>query len=269
MKLFKLIKSMDYVTYPSYKELVKISDAVTNSMSNFRDIIISAIIGLLFETSPLSGYILAPFKEKFPNLPVWNDVVAYKNLSLFLSILIAVLVFFIIKCASEIYIRIESNKSTKRKRDILVYEFYNVAIPQLIEVKSILEQMKEDDSEEERKKVLFLLQAKYEVCELYRFLCDMKVVERDKTGMQTNDSSTLYNRISKCAYITFLSEMLDIMFEIVNGLCNSCPKTAQQDISEIYSFLNSTGIFDNVAEIKEQLSEIKTKLQPLYNKIGE
>ena len=28
MKFFKLIKSIDYVTYPTYKELVKISDAV-------------------------------------------------------------------------------------------------------------------------------------------------------------------------------------------------------------------------------------------------
>lgn len=54
MKLFKLIKSIDYVSYPSYKELVKISDAVSNSVATFRDMLISTIVGILFDKTPLS-----------------------------------------------------------------------------------------------------------------------------------------------------------------------------------------------------------------------
>lgn len=63
MKLFKLVKSIDYVTYPVYKELLKISKTVNDSLSNFKTILVSAAIGVLFDASPLSQYIVNLLKE--------------------------------------------------------------------------------------------------------------------------------------------------------------------------------------------------------------
>ena len=62
MKLFKLIKSIDYVTYPAYKELVRISNTVSDSVRAFRNVLISAIAGVLFNLTPLSNLMLAKIK---------------------------------------------------------------------------------------------------------------------------------------------------------------------------------------------------------------
>ena len=153
MKLFKLIKSIDYVSYPAYKELVKISDAVCNSVATFRDMLVSTIVGILFDKTPLSECILTCLSNKFPGGTIEN-IAKYENSPLILSIIIAVAFFGLFKLVYFIKTRWGSNKNTKKKRDILVHEFYNVAIPQLIEVKSIIEQIKDDTSGEKRKKAL-------------------------------------------------------------------------------------------------------------------
>lgn len=148
MKLFKLIKSIDYVAYPSYKELVKISDAVTNSIETFRDMLISAIIGVLFDVTPLSGCIVSLIKEN-NSTDIVQKIISYEDITIFISIFITLIVYGAINLVHFIYARWGSNKNTKKKRDIIVYEFYNVAIPQLIEVKSILEQVKEIEAKSE------------------------------------------------------------------------------------------------------------------------
>lgn len=259
MKLFKLIKSIDYVSYPSYKELVKISDAVSNSIANFREMLISTVVGVLFNQTPLSERILSCLANKFPNSTV-EKIAKYENSPIILSIIIAITIFCLIRLAYFIKARWRSNKNTKKKRDILVHEFYNVAIPQLIEVKSIVEQIKDDKSGEKRKKVLLLLQAKHEICDLYRSLFDMNIIENDKTGLQTDASYTLSNRISKCAYINFLEEMLDIMYVIYTELSTNCNDSAEDDVGDICSAINSSGVFDKVKDIEGQLQKIKNKI---------
>ena len=262
MKLFKLIKSINYVSYPAYKELIKISDAVSNSTANFRDIIISIIAGVLFDNTPLSNYILTYAANNASNCVIKN-IVEYENSSLILSILIAIIIFVLIKAIYFIMSRFGSNKNTKKKRDILVHEFYNVAIPQLIEVKSILEQIKERNVCKNRKKTLLLLQAKYEICDLYRNLLNIKFIEKSKKGRQTNDSDILSSRISKCAYKNFLEEMLDIMHQIYKELSNDCSDSAKDDIDDIRSIINSSGVFDKVTEIKNKLQEIRKEINAL------
>lgn len=259
MKLFKLIKSIDYVAYPSYKELVKISDAVTNSIATFRDMLISAIIGILFDVTPLSGCIVLFIKENNSSSIV-QEIVSYEGVTIFVSIFIALIIYGVINLVQFIYARWGSNKNTKKKRDIIVYEFYNVAIPQLIEVKSILEQVEEDKSDEERKKLLLILQAKYEICNLYGLLSEMCVIERDRTGAQTDNSNNIYDRISKSAYNTFLMEMLEIMFQIYTKLKESQDTSIADDIADIRTNINKTGVFDKVGELEERLNEIKLEV---------
>jgi len=261
MKLFKLIKSIDYVSYPSYKELVKISNAVSNSIDTFRDLLLSTIIGVLFDKTPLSECLLQCLAEKFPN-SIAEQIAAYDNSSLILSIIIAVLAFCAIKLFYFIKARININKNTKKKRDVLVHEFYNIAIPQLIEVKSIIEQTTEDTSGDHRKKLLLLLQAKYEVCDLNRSLFEMNIIERDKTGLQTKDSHILSDRISKCAYINFLEEMLDIIEIIYKELSAISDDYLENDINDIRATINASGVFDKLKELKPKLTEIKAKINP-------
>lgn len=260
MKLFKLIKSIHYVSYPSYKELVKISDALSNSIASFRDMLISAVVGVLFEKTPLSEKILMCLADGFPDSTI-EDIAKYENSPITLSVIIAATIFGLLKLANFIKTRWGSNKNTKQKRDKLVYEFYNVAIPQLIEAKSILEQIRDDESGEERKKILLLLQAEHEICDLHRRLFNMKIIEKDKDGKQTGDSDTLSSRISKCAYINFLEEMLDVMYEIYKELSENCGNTAEDDIGSICATIKSSGVFSQVNEIEEKLQEIKDKIE--------
>ncbi len=261
MKLFKLIKSIDYVSYPAYKELVKISDAVCNSVATFRDMLVSTIVGILFDKTPLSECILTCLSNKFPGGTIEN-IAKYENSPLILSIIIAVAFFGLFKLVYFIKTRWGSNKNTKKKRDILVHEFYNVAIPQLIEVKSIIEQIKDDTSGEKRKKALLLLQAKYEICDLHESLFNMNIIEKDKTGLQTENSYTLSSRISKCAYIDFLEEMLDIMYVIYTELSATCNDMAKDDIADIRSTINASVVFSKAKEIECKLQEIKNNINP-------
>ncbi len=261
MKLFKLIKSIDYVSYPAYKELVKISDAVSNSIANFRDMIVSTFVGVLFDKTPLSCYIITYVKNNVSNSVV-KDIVQCQNADLILSIFIGITIFLLIKTVCFIISRFGSNKNTKKKRDILVHEFYNVAIPQLIEVKSIMEQIQEDNSCDNRKKTLLLLQAKHEICDLYRNILNMNIIEKNKTGVKTDDSFLLSCRISNCAYINFLDEMLDIMYMIYTELHTGCCEAAKEDIEDIRSTINSSGIFNKVDEIQEKLQSIRKIINP-------
>lgn len=119
MKFFKLIKSIDYVSYPTYKELMKISDAVSNSVAAFRNVLISAILGILFDKTPLSEYILTCIAKKFPGSTIEN-IANYESSPAILSIIIAVVFWGIFKFSNFIKERWGSNKNTKKKRDILV-----------------------------------------------------------------------------------------------------------------------------------------------------
>lgn len=258
MKFYKLIKSIDYVNYPSYKELVKISDSVSNSVIAFRDMLISIAVGVLFEVAPLSTCILSCLAEKFPN-KVMKAITEYKNSSAILSIIIATIVFLIFRFVRFVILRWGSNKNTKQKRDLLVHEFYRVSIPQLIEIKSIIEQMREEPSGEDRKKTLLLLQAKHEMCDLYGNLFEMKIIEKDKTGMQTDDSHILSSRIGKSAYIAFLEEMLELLEIIYEELSKSGNSNVKKDMDDIRSLINISGGF-KINEIECQLKKIKSKI---------
>lgn len=259
MKLFKLIKSIDYVNYPSYKVLVKISDTLSNSINNLYEIVFSVIVGVIFDKAPISACIAIFITNKYPNGTL-ETIVLNDNFSLVFSIVASTIVFGIIKLMHFIKVRWGSNKNTKEKRDSLVREFYNVAIPQLIEVKSIVEHVEEYKSCEMRKEKLLLLQAKYEVFELYRHLKSMNIIENDKSGVQTSDSNILSNRISKCAYICFLEEMLDVMFDIYIKLSVDNDYSAQEDAKEIRELINSSGVFTKEDSVKLKLEEIRNTI---------
>ena len=122
MKLFKLIKSIDYVTYPAYKELVRISNTVSDSVRAFRDILISAIAGVLFNLTPLSNLILSKIKGQSPS-GIIEKIINYENTPIFISIIAAIIIYGGINLVKAIQIRWGSNKNTKPKRDIYYTNF--------------------------------------------------------------------------------------------------------------------------------------------------
>lgn len=260
MKLFKLVKSIDYVTYPVYKELLKISKTVNDSLSNFKTILVSAAIGVLFDASPLSQYIVNLLKEQ-PLPKFLLKTISGKNAPLFLSIIIALLFYAIVCAVHWVAVRYSSNKNTVEKQNDIVDEFYAIAIPQLIEVKSILEQVDEDNSNDDRKKLLLLLQAKHEIQKLNKMLHQMCIIEHGKLGNQTDDSQELAGRIGKCAYITFLEEMLVIIYKIYEGLKGTSSPMVNEDMGELRAIVLSVGVFDKVSEIKETLNGVRNSMK--------
>ena len=188
-----------------------------------------------------------------------EKIINYENTPIFISIIAARIIYGVINLAKAIRIRWGSNKNTKTKRDILVYEFYNVAIPQLVEVKSILEQIDENQSIDERKKVLLLLQAKHEICNLYEMLSEMRIIEREKSGCPTIHSNILSDRISPSAYNTFLEEMLANFSSIYRDLSVYCDKSLvrEEELDDIRACINKTGVFDQVDSIHNALEDCK------------
>lgn len=110
------------------------------------------------------------------------------------------------------------------------------------------------------KNLLLILQAKFEICNLYGLLSEMRVIERDRTGTQTDNSNNIYDRISKSAYNTFLMEMLEIMFQIYTKLKKSQDTNIADDIADIRTNINKTGVFDKVEGLKKRLEEIKLEV---------
>jgi len=263
MKLFKLIKTSDYVSYPIYKELVKINDSISNSITTFRDVLISTIVGVLFDKTPVSNQLLMFAKSFFPN-NIIGEMAQFEGASILLSTSIGFLFYGLIKFYHFMKTRLTSNKNSKRKRDCLVDEFYKLAIPQLIEVKSMLEQVEEietKDAKDLRKKILILLQAKHEICDLYNFIYSMHVIERGKKGVQTNDSTILISRISQCAYKNFLEEMLDLLHTIYSNLKMNCCDNAKDDMEKVLSVINSSGVFDKIQEVYEKQLSIQRQIR--------
>lgn len=248
MRLFKLIQSIDYVTYPAYRELARISDTIGNHFSNIRDAIIACIIGTLFEKAPISSTFIGILESKsfFPFLAA---KLGSENLPLFTSIILAILVFLILKLIEFICARWGSNKSTKKKRDAIIHEFYSVAIPRMIKVKGLIEKMDEEESCKGQKKRLLLAQARYEVRELYGLILRLKIVEHSRNGKQTSASFIVQSRISKFAYTSFMLELLDIIQTIYNKI-SIYEKEAQEDIADIQAIINGRTPFmiDGVEE---------------------
>lgn len=146
MKLFKLIKSVDYVTYPTYREVAEINKKLGDSLDNFRDMLISAIIGIALDTMFISTWLLKFLKCRFPKDTLLGSFARAEGAGTLLALLIVAAVYLLIKLARYICYLKTTNKDTDEKRAALVHGLYNIIIPQLVETKSIWEQFDADPS---------------------------------------------------------------------------------------------------------------------------
>lgn len=221
MKFYKLVKSIDFVTYPVLIELQKINEVLGDSISNFRKMIISAAVGMLFDLTPISSLII---ENIFCNSKIsWlSSFAKINNSDTFVAFIIALIFYFVLVLFNYFSKRWGSNKNTTKERTQIVLKFYTVVIPQLISIKSIIEQHDESFAHDKDKRYLLLLQAKYEICELINILSELNVIEIDKKGLLTKNSKDVLDQIGPNAYFTILIHVLNRAKDIYKRLisCN-------------------------------------------------
>lgn len=260
MKLFKLTKSVNYVTYPVYSELVNISNSITDAMKTLKNLLLSLITGYVVNNSIIAKIIIAWLKGNFPKITEkLVEIFGDEIVSLLIYIIFSVMTYYIIKLACFLISMKKSNKNTDKKRAHIRYVFYDVSIPLLIEGKSIIEQYEDDKSDEKKKKLLLLLQAYNCIDELYEMLFSFKVIEKDKKGKQTLDSYEIYENIGKSAYDTVLAEMLDNICKLYGYFNDENKEKTIIERESLKSMLNSHGVFDEVESIQSELTEAKMK----------
>jgi hypothetical protein len=258
MKSYKVIKSVDYTVYPIYKEIVKINDSIKDTIAGYVQIIVSAIACVAFEKTIISTSILECIRKAFPQ-SVFVSVTKQENASLVISVLLALLVLIILKAFRFLRIRWSNNKNTKAKRDIIVRDFYHIAIPQLVEIKGMIEKsdLMKSQQIEGKKRLLLLLQAFYEIMELNTLLQNMKVIER-KNGEKRESSTILLSRIGERTYITFCQEMLYCLVDLYNKLKEET--NTEIELDHIKTIINEGGIFSEIDEVEDDLNEYMEKL---------
>lgn len=217
MKTFKIIKSMNYVSYPIYQELVKIG----GSVSSFKNVLIAAFVGMLVDKTPLSSFILEAIlcMTKKENL-IDCEPKIMENSKIAISIIIALLIFALSQLFHYLSERLGSNKNTRKKQEKIAYEFYNVVIPILIEVKGLVEQAQESekDGKNNNNIKLYLLQALFNMHELDKIVTNMDIKVKKITGKDDKDSRAVLEQINENAYRTFCYETSCVINTLSNEI---------------------------------------------------
>lgn len=194
MKFHKLVKSIDYVTYPSYLELRKINKKLGDSLSSIQNVLVSALIGFFLDKIMMFRWLADVLKNE--TLKAFFDDEIVNKLTAFA---IALLFYYALKFIRYADSRWGSNKDTVDERKSIVFTFYRCIVPNLISLKSLLQQHDESDKDEIDKRYLLLLQAHHEVCDIFDELDKINVVEFRKTPkkmlkIRINNSSADLNQ---------------------------------------------------------------------------
>ena len=242
MKFHKLVKSIDYATYPVLVELRKINKVLGNSLSGFRDILITAAVGILLDNSPISKWVVEEVlrNSMCPHLVKFSS---YSDADKLIAILLAGVVYCVLLLWHFIKDRWGSNKNTINERKEIAFEFYKVIIPNLISIKSIVEQA-DTSTDDEDKRILLLFQAKHELEDLIYLLTRLDVIEIDtKTNILTKNSKDVLDQIGQDAYFTVLIDIIDRVNEVYTKLESCSRKNVQDTLASIKSLLFSAHVF--------------------------
>ena len=249
MKFHKLVKSIDYVTYPVLIELRKINSTLGHSLSSFREILISALMGVILEITPISQLII----DKFFKESTCSYLVSFSkidNAAKIVAIMLTILFYISLLLHRFIKERWGSNKGSVNLRKDIVFEFYKVVIPKLVSVKSIVEQHDESMQSDADKRFLLLLQAKYELSELIELLSHLNILEIEKhTNVLTKDSKDVLDQIGEEAYFAVLLNVLKDA-DLVYSKIKDCTITQTHDIlKSLQSQISSAHIYSVCKQI--------------------
>lgn len=184
MKLFKITKSVDYVTYPLYREVQIISASIDSRIDKLRDIVISAVIDALIGSTPLIDYLVCKAHLRWFSQCEWFGKVRW-------NILIIVVLFFLIYIIMK-FIKLfaslinASGNNTPARRKSREDTFFNYIVPKLIEIKSSLEHVDEKHIEngksdspvtDGRRELMELFQAQYDITCFYAEFDGLSIIE--------------------------------------------------------------------------------------------
>lgn len=257
MKLFKLIKSIDYIAYPVNREVIRISESLNDDFGKVKELIISTIIGVLFDKMTFSNMVIGLLvKSKWSLL---REFAHFLGAKIIIATLVAILCYIIIKLSHNIKNKTESNKNTIEKRDLLVDDFYHILIPSQIEAKSIIEQVQEVQGKDKNTILLLLFQAEHEIDNTMQYLREMRLLEVDGKGQLTEDSCRLIERIGRPVYVELLR---GILFNLSNIL-----KILEDDYSEQSELKSKIEL--KINSMIFSIPELKKEYEPLRERIAQ
>lgn len=281
MKFYKLVKSIDYVTYPSYVELQKINRSLGDSFSSIKSAFWSAFLALALDGTFISQWLVDQICSKSSN----SLIVSFSqnpNASKILAVTIALLVFLVICSVRFVMSRWGSNKKTVEARNMIVSTFYRVIIPNLIALKSIVQQhdeairrieLRQNEPEvwDKEKRYLLMLQANYEVCELISELNKLCVVEVSKTNIMTNESKNVLDHIGANVYFTVILDVLTIADDITSRIRNCEGKEIESSLKTIRTTVASSKAVTVCEKLKQyelcvEITNLRTKIESSKSK---
>lgn len=271
MKFNKLVKTIDYVTYPSLQELRKINRNLGDSISKLTDLFFSAIVAAAIDKTELIQLAVKKIVAKYQIVSLQNIVnsntpIKLDTLGTIIAIIIGLAILIIIRIARWIYVRCRyKNKKKVSQREGIFCEFYKLVIPQLVTIKSLLEQHDESEPEAKHKRFLLLLQVKYEVCDLIMTLDRIKVLEVKKDGTLFDDSKDVLDLIGSDAYYAVLEELTRCASKTRSYL-NAYAEKADDLVNSINVTIQSSSAIQTARELN---SEYDTEYLTSFKDLGE
>jgi len=243
--------------YPVNREVIRISESLNDDFGKLKELIIAAIIGVLFDKMTFSNIVIGLLvKSKWS---IFRKFARYPGANTIIATLVALLCYIIFKSCHNNKNKVESNKNTIEKRDQLVDDFYHILIPSQIEAKSIIEQVQEVQGKDNNTILLLLFQAEHEIDNTMQYLRDMRLLEVNGRAELTEESRLLIDRIGRPAYVELLRGILYNLSSISMILEASYPEQ-----SELKQKIDQK-IISNIFSV---IPELKTEYEPMREKIA-
>ena len=261
MKFNKLVKTIDYVTYPSLQELRKINRNLGDSISKLTDIFFSAVITVAIDKTELIQLFVNNTCKNI-SIPFLQDIIknhspiSIETFSTIIAIILGILICVSIRIGRWFHVRRKSKDKRKvSQREGIARDFYKLVIPQLITIKSLLEQHDESDKQDLQKRYLLLLQTKYEICDLILILDRIKILEIDKDGTLLKNSKDVLDLIGVDAYNTVLEELIRCVSVTIQYFSEYKEK-ASVLVNSIISTISSSNTICATREINQNFNSV-------------
>ncbi len=229
MRFYKLSKTIDYVTYPIYKQAKSINSSLNNSASSIKDYVFSAVISIVLERSiqELPFVIEAEEAVKQKTATGFQSFIASPITQILATVLLAIIIFLIIPFICRIYRKLtyKGNKSTEEQRSEIKHSYYSIGIPRLIEAKSLIEKT-DEISGYTNEKNLMVCEAFDIVHELFDSVMEWKIYDKDyakdkSNPPQSENSIALVKMIGEFSYETFLEGLRDSLIKLYTIASNN------------------------------------------------
>lgn len=250
MRFYKASKSLDYIIHPIYEEVSEIKQSINECLGNFKDCLLSALVSLLMERMyPVIPYIVdARQAVKNNTASAVQCFWANELTELCIVLTLVIVIFFGIPalCGAIRPIINGNGKRTEDQRNAFAEQFYNNWIPQLIEVKSIIEKIAEIQDVQSNERSIFLCEAVFRLEKLTENVAEKQPIaysygKDSSTTIRRIDSETIIKLIGgNIAYKSFLHGIM-LALQCMNDYLDESMPSLQIALGEI---IDKETVFD-------------------------